>query len=335
MDRDYKFIDKIVSKNEKFSGVISIRTDEKTVFEKAYGFADIANERLNNFETRFGIASGAKLFTAIAVCKLIDDGKLKISSLLNEYLVCDKFDADISIGHLLTHTSGLPDYFDEDVMSDFSELWVENPMYMMKEPKDFIPLIINGKMMFKSGEKFHYNNGGFVILAYIVEKVSGMKFADFIQKNILDILEMKNSGYFRMDMLPKNCAYGYEEVSEGVFKTNIYSIPLVGGGDGGIFATVEDIDKLWNGLFKYKLLSKEITDKILTPQIQVNGNCYYGYGVWIVKEEDKIKKWYITGSDPGVTFQSEYYPEENITITILGNKEFNCYEVLKGIIGAI
>lgn len=320
-----------INNMKKFSGVVQIRKAEKTIYEKAYGFADISNERLNNINTRFGIASGAKLLTAIAICKLVEQGKLKFESFLKDYLDVQKFDANVTIKNLLTHTSGLPDYFDEEEIADFSELWNNNPMYIMKEPKDFIHLIEKHKTMFKPGEKFHYNNGAFVILAFIVEKVSGIRFVDFVKENIFDVLDMKSSGYFSMDMLPNNCAYGYVENSDGKLKTNIYSVPIIGGGDGGVFVTANDISKLWEGLLNYKLLSKDITDELLTPQVYVHNDVFYGYGIWIIKRNDNVYKYYITGSDPGVTFQSAIYPNEDIQISILGNREFSTYEIIKEI----
>lgn len=316
---------------ENFSGVIKISKSKMTIYEKTYGFSDISNERLNNIDTSFGVASGAKLLTAISICKLVEDKKLKFESLLKDYIDFDNFDKDITIDNLLTHTSGIPDYFDETLMSDFSELWINKPMYMMKEPKDFLELIKSQKTMFKPGEKFFYNNGAFVILAYIVEKVSGKKFVDFVKENIFDVLEMDHSGYFSMDILPKNCAYGYIENNDGSFKTNIYSIPIIGGGDGGVFLNANDISKLWNGLLNYKLLDKDITSNLLTPKIHVNSDLYYGYGIWIVKRDDGIYKYYITGSDPGVTFESAIYPKEEVEITILGNTEFNSYELIREI----
>lgn len=262
-------VEKKIKNMKDFLGVIHIRKARKTIYEKAYGFADISNERWNNINTRFGIASGAKLLTAIAVCKLVEQGKLKFDSLLKDYL---DFDNNVTVKNLLTHTSGLPDYFDEEELSDFSKLWNNIPMYMMKEPKDFLSIIKNKITMFKPGEKFHYNNGAFVILAFIVEKVSGIQFIDFVKENVFDVLEMDSSGYFSMDMLPKNCAYGYEKNSEGTLKTNIYSIPIIGGGDGGVFVTAYDVSKLWDGLLGYKLLSKDITNELLTPQIYVHND---------------------------------------------------------------
>lgn len=324
-------LEKNIINMKNFSGVVQVRKTEKVIYEKADGFADISNERLNNINTRFGIASGAKLLTAIAICKLVEQGKLKFESLLKDYLDVQKFDDNVTIKNLLTHTSGLPDYFDEEEITDFSEIWNNNPMYMMKEPKDFIPLIEKHKTMFKPGEKFHYNNGAFVILAFIVEKVSGIRFVDFVKENIFDVLDMNSSGYFSMDMLPNNCAYGYVQNSDGKLKNNIYSVPIIGGGDGGVFVTANDISRLWEGLLNYKLLCKEITDELLTPQVYVHYDVYYGYGIWIIKRNDNIYKYYITGSDPGVSFQSAVYPNEKIEAIILGNREFSTYEIIKEI----
>ena len=183
-----KLIEEKINNMKDLSGVIRINRAKEVLFEKAYGFADIPNNRTNNINTRFGIASGAKLLTAISICKLVEQGKLKFDSLLKDYLACDNFDQNVTIKHLLTHTSGLPDYFYED----FTE--ISTPMYLLKESKDFLPLIINQKSIFKAGERFQYNNGAYVILAYIVEKVSGIKFIDFVQEHIFDVLGMKSSG---------------------------------------------------------------------------------------------------------------------------------------------
>ncbi|MPM14213.1 Penicillin-binding protein 4* [bioreactor metagenome] len=327
-----KDINKILQKiNEinDFSGVVLVKENKNIVFKNAFGYADISNKIKNNIDTRFGIASGAKLFTAIGICKLIDSGIITFDALLKDCIDVEfpYFDERITIHHLLTHTSGIPDYFDENTMSDFSELWEKTPMYLLRKPKDFIPMFKNSAIMFNPGEKFHYNNAAFIILALVIENLTKLSFVKFIKENILDALGMKDSGYFSLDMLPKNCAYGYIMNKDGKFKSNIYSIPVIGGGDGGIFVTAEDISKLWNRLLSFNFLSEETTKKLLTPYIHVHNDVYYGYGVWIVKKEDNILKYYITGSDPGVSFMSSVYPNAQIEVTCLSNKEFGPYDI--------
>ena len=91
--------------------------------------------------------------------------------------------------------------------------------------------------------------------------------------------------------MPKNCANGYIKNEDGSFKSNIYSIPVSGGGDGGVFTNVHDMSKLWDGLLNYKILNKEITDEMLTLHTKVNNDTYYGYGIWIQKKENEIYKY--------------------------------------------
>lgn len=327
--RNYENLKNQIDKTKNFSGVVSLRKGENLLFSEVKGYAELPNKITNNLETKFGIASGAKGFTAIAICKLVQDGKLNFNSLVKDYVDLPNYDESITIEHLLTHTSGISDYFDEDKLDDFSDVWKKNPMYELREPKDFLPILREGYMKSKPGEKFSYNNSGFLILSLIVEKVSSQSFTEYVKENILDVLDMKNTGYYPMDMLPANCAYGYEEVEENKFKSNIYSVPIVGGGDGGIFTTEEDLSKFWNGLLEYKLLNKEITDKILAPKVYVNNDVYYGYGIWIIKRGDEVYKYYLLGGDPGVTFISSIYPKEGVVLSLLGNRDFRDYEISK------
>src|SRR5690606_18248653 len=141
---------------------------------------------------------------------------------------------------LLTHTSGIPDYFDEQVMDDFEDLWRRQPMYLMQTASDFIPLFKEQPMMFQPGERFHYNNAGFIALGLIVEQLTGSEFTDVVQERIFGPANMLNSGYFRLDRLPGQTAFGYIE-EEGAWRTNHYAIPIRGGADGGAYVTAGDM----------------------------------------------------------------------------------------------
>ncbi|MCR1949840.1 beta-lactamase family protein [Clostridium sp. DSM 100503] len=328
-DKDINRILEKINEINDYSGVVSIKENKNILLKKAFGLADISNNIENTIDTRFGIASGAKLFTAIGICKLIDSKVITFDTLLKDCLDLELpyFDKGVTIHHLLTHTSGIPDYFDENTISNFDELWKKTPMYLLREPKDFIPMFKNSAMMFSPGEKFHYNNAAFIVLALVIENLTKNRFIEFIKENVLDALNMVDSGYYSLDILPKNCAYGYIKNKDGKYKTNIYSIPVIGGGDGGIFVTAEDISKLWDGLLSFNVLSEETTKKLLTPHVHVHNDVYYGYGVWIIKREDKILKYYITGSDPGVAFMSSFYPDTKIEVTSLSNKEFGPYDI--------
>ncbi|MEN1936441.1 serine hydrolase [Paenibacillus sp. 102] len=319
--------------NEQFSGAIYIKDNNDVLFESAFGYANRADQKLNTVHTRFGIASGCKLFTAVAICQLVEKGFLSFETRLEDCLNIQfpHFSKEITIHHLLTHSSGIPDYFDEQVMENFEDLWKQTPMYLLNDAKDFLPLFQNGEMMFHPGEKFHYNNAGFIVLGLIVEQQSGLSFTDYIEANLFQRCRMNDSGYFSLDRLPKNTAYGYIDNKDGTWRTNTYSIPIKGGADGGAFITPSDMIKFWKALFNHQLLSKEYTDTLLHSQIHVKDGTDYGYGLWISKSERSIIKYHVMGYDPGVSFHSAFYPKSGIMAAILSNKSSGAFEVMKGI----
>lgn len=293
------------------------------VYEEAFGYAN-RNECINNtLQTRFGIASGCKIFTATGICKLVENGVITFQTKLKDCLSVNfpNFNEDITIHHLLTHSSGIPDYFDESIMDNFEDLWKQTPMYLLKSLKDFLPLFQNRDMMYTPGSKFHYNNASFIILGLIIEEQTGLTFTEYIETNIFNPIGMNHSGYFSLDRLPRQTALGYikDEISQ-TWRTNAYSIPIKGGSDGGAFITASDMLKFWEALFNYEIISQEYTKILLTPHIQVNNNQSYGYGIWIETRENKIFKYHVMGYDPGVSFRSAVYPDLGITLVIPSNK---------------
>ena len=320
-------------KESQFSGSILLKQEDSVLVESSFGYAN-RSERINNTrDTRFGIASGCKIFTAVAICQLVDAGKLAYDQKLKESLSYSfpEFDESITIHHLLTHTSGIPDYFDEEVMDDFEELWMEKPMYHMRKLEDFLPFFQKGKMKFTPGEQFHYNNAGYILLGLIVEEITGQSFQQYVEKNIFAKAGMKDSGYFAMDALPGNTALGYIDYEDGTWKTNIYSLPVLGGADGGAFTTVPDMLHFWDALLGNQLLEEQTTAALLQPYVQEQGDDYYGYGVWIKKDGNNISKYHVMGYDPGVSFHSAYYPAQQMTLAICSNKSQGAFAMMKAI----
>lgn len=305
-----------------FSGVAYMLDQNDTVYSSAHGYSNRSDRLPNKVETRFGIASGCKLFTAIAIGRLVQEGKLTLETNISEVLDCDfpNFDKSVNVHHLLTHTSGIPDYFDEEVMEDYEDLWKNRPMYQIKQLEDFLPMFQKGKMMFPPGEKFHYNNAGFILLGMVIERVTGVRFTHYIEKNVFLPCEMKGSGYFSFDQLPADTATGYIDNEDGTWRSNIYSLPVKGGADGGAYVTAPDMAKLWTALIERKLLNEEITSLLLTPYVEVGTDKYYGYGIWIDKRNDSIYKYHVMGYDPGVSFASGYYPASGNILVIPSNK---------------
>ena len=316
-----------------FSGAVLVQDRNSQASTACFGYANRTDQLKNNLETRFGIASGCKLFTAIAICQLVEEGRLTFDTRLKDCLDIEfpSFSAEITIHHLLTHTSGIPDYFDEDVMDDFEELWIKRPMYHIRSLKDFLPMFQNEQMKSTPGESFHYNNAGYILLGLIVEHASKMEFTEYVQEKIFKKAGMLDSGYFSFDALPSNTALGYVDLPDGSWKTNIYSLPVKGGSDGGAYVTVEDMGKLWKALHGQLILSEETLSKLLTPHVQVNETGYYGYGVWIKKQDEQILKYHVMGYDPGVSFHSAYYPGSQTIAVVCSNKSSGAFDIMEKI----
>ncbi|TLG71821.1 beta-lactamase family protein [Culicoidibacter larvae] len=302
---------------EDFSGVIHVANNNAVIFNQAYGYADIANQRKNNLETRFGSASAGKVFVATAILMLITDGRLNFTDTIGERLPIDwqQINPKITVEQLLTHTSGIPDYFDEDELDDYAELFIDFPNYRLRKNADLVPLFIEKPMKSESGTIFNYSNSGYVVLAAIIEQVTGMAFDQYLQQTIFEPYDMTQTGYYQLDRLPANCAQGYiwdEQHDE--YYTNIYSIDAKGSGAGGAFTTGGDAHKFWQGLLNDQRIDDAIRSKLLQPLVD---ECY-SYGLWFLEPTRP----YFIGFDPGTRFISSYNLMTKHNITIISNKEF-------------
>lgn len=319
--------------DHKFSGTVYVRDDHHPLVELSQGYANRSDELLNNIFTRFGIASGCKIFTSVAICQLVECGKLSFDTKIRDITGLDlsNLDGKITVHHLLTHTSGMPDYYDEEEMDNFEDLWREKPMYHIRSLPDFLPLFKNKPMKFEVGTRFHYNNAGYIVLGLIVEAVTKRPFTEYVQEYIFAKAGMSRSGYYEMDALPSNTAIGYIDSPEGTWKTNIYSLPAKGGSDGGAFVSAIDMVKFWEALMNHALLGPSVTQQMLTAHTMVDDEVnYYGYGVWIAKNtEDQVLKYHVMGYDPGVNFRSGYYPHKSITVVICSNQSSGAYDVMR------
>mgnify|MGYP000874974502 CR=1 FL=1 len=316
--------------DNEFRGCISIKKQGETLFERAYGYSDLYNQVPNTMDTRFATASAGKVFVAAAILQLVEQGRIALESTIGSILEFSlhNIDPDVTVEQLLTHTSGIPDYFDEEIMDDYADLWRDFPNYRIRKSSDLLPLFITKPMMFSKGEKFFYNNAGFVMLGLVIEAVTKKPFDQYLKECIFDPVGMDRTGYYELDRLPEKCASNYiydEEKCE--YYTNIFSVDAKGTGAGGAFTTIGDVEKFWNGLLSYQLLSPEMTQKMLKPYSKNTSEDDYGYGIWLKNETLP----YFTGKDPGVSFISAYELEKGILVTIVSNFEDNVWKMLRKI----
>ncbi len=309
-------------RQQPFSGVIHVTHQEKPIFSHAYGLANRSDRLPNRLNTRFGIASGGKIFTATAICQLISNGLMKFEQSVQELIpnLLPKLDQRVTVEHLLTHASGIPDYFDEETDSDYEACWRDVPVYRMRSALDFIPFILDKEMKYSPGERFSYSNMGYVLLGLLIEKVTGMRFQEYVEERIFGPAWMRASGYFSGDCLPAHCATGYMLEADGSWRSNIFSIPVVGHGDGGVYSTAADIGRFWKALFSYTYFDDDMLTRMTSAQVAVkpDSSQHYGYGLWI-DEIGGHQCFSIVGEDPGVDFSSSYYPDLNLQIILLAN----------------
>lgn len=323
--------------DKDFRGVISVVQNGTVLCNRVSGFADLSNQIPNTLDTKFATASAGKAFVAAAVLQLIDRGKLSFESRLGQLLDIDlhQIDPDVTVRQLLTHTSGVPDYFDESIMEDYEELWRDYPNYKIRRNFDLFPLFMEKPMAYPKGERFCYNNSGYVLLAAIIEKISGTAFDQYLKEQLFDPSGMSSTGYYELDRLPANTANHYIYCEEtGGFRTNIYSVDVKGSGAGGAFTTVMDAIRFWERLIHCKFFSKELTAEMLRRQSGDGADPeegYYGYGVWIIEDERQGSIPYFQGCDPGVSFLSEYNPNNHIISVLVSNYGDNVWREMRKI----
>lgn len=316
-----------------FSGAVLVTRDRSTLVAAAFGEADRTAGIANTVDTRFGIASGTKFLTALAAGALIDDGVLALGDRLVDVvsMPLPGVSPAVTIDHLLTHRSGVYDYLDEDVIGDADQFVLPIAPSTLLTPRDYLPMLLAGPAKFEPGARFSYSNGGYVLLGIALEEASGRSFHALVEERVLARCGMTDSGFFRFDRLPPRVATGYVETKDGGWRTNAESLPIIGGPDGGMFATVSDIERLWRGFFAGDVLSPGLTAQFMekTPTDPAKPRSFYGRGHWFLDEVP-----FIVGADAGVSFLSNAYPEGTIA-TVVSNTSGGAWPMIRAINEAI
>jgi CubicO group peptidase (beta-lactamase class C family) len=281
---------------QMFMGSVLVAKNGKVIFSKGYGMADLEWSVLNSPTTRFNIASMTKQFTAASVLLLDDRGKLKTDDPVKKYLVDAPASWDkITIYHLLTHTSGISD---------------DAARY---EPGTPDKLTFNDKAVNREpGEEWAYTNLGYIVLGYLIEKVSGETYEDFVHENIFTPLGMNDSGMFSFVTVIPRRATGYWPGSNGM-ENGDRPDARIGFSAGSLYSTTEDLLRWEQGLFGGKVLSAASLRKMTTPfksdyACGLHVNHVNGH---LVIEHD--------GNNIGFMSDMAYFPEDRVAVIVLAN----------------
>ncbi len=307
-----------------FSGVVRVDRGPHMELCSAYGLADRAHEVPNAVDTVFGTASGTKGLTALTVMSLVGRGTLELGttarSLLGEDLplVAD----EVTIEHLLAHRSGIGDYFGQDDIDDLSGYPMPVPVHELATTEQYLAVLDGHETAFPAGERFAYNDAGYVLLALLAERASGVEFTDLVRTLVCEPAGMADTAFLRSDELPGRAARGY--LSEDGLRTNVLHLPVRGTGDGGAYSTAADLSAFWGALLAGRIVSLEHVADMVRPRSHWPDLSYvtsgdhrrYGLGFHLHSTTDTV---WLEGYDAGVSFASLHDPLSSVTWTVISN----------------
>ena len=285
------------------------------VYRKGFGYADLSNKVPITPETKFRIGSVTKQFVAAALLKLQEEGKLQLTDKLSQYFPDIPRAEEVSLHHLLTHTSGIHSYTSRpDFISKVTRPVNQAEMLAIikEDPYDFNP-----------GDAYSYNNSGYMLAGFIVEKVSGKSLDQYLKDAFFKPLQMNNTGIHTSALELENEALGYGK-AEGSYSRDIDWDMSWAGGAGALYSTVGDLFKWNEALYRGKILSEASLKAALTPVVLNDGSMPqtggigYGYGLMMgsYRNQDVVMH---SGGLHGFISQLAYYPQEEITVVLLTN----------------
>jgi CubicO group peptidase (beta-lactamase class C family) len=316
-----------------FSGVVLIRRGETTVFSGAYGWASRRWRVPVSLATRFDTASITKLFTSVAALQLVGEGRLGLDVPIVEVveLTGTTISPAVTLRHLLTHTSGIADDADEEAGEDYEALWADRPCYSVIETRDWLPQFVHKPALFDPGAGCRYCNVGYILVGLAIEAVTGTDYRAHVRGAVFSRAGMAASGFFdRREAVP-DVAEGWEPVLDPAgnrtgWKQNIFSYPPIGSPDGGAQVTADDLVGFAQAVRAGRLLSVELTEQFLTPQVlhheREDWAVWYGFGLeFVMDRAGAVRNTYKDGGNAGVSGVVRYYPAQDLDVVVLSNSE--------------
>ncbi|RRB07390.1 serine hydrolase [Larkinella rosea] len=304
---------RLYHENRQFNGTVLVAENGKVIVKKGYGLANMEWNIANTPDTKFRLGSVTKQFTAFLIMQLVDQGKLKVNEKVTTYLPdYPKATGDkITIHHLLTHTSGIPNY------TSFPKFFQDESRNPYK-PEAFVKKFADMQLEFEPGSKFSYSNSGYFLLGVIIEKVTGKPYATVLQEAILTPAQLKDTGYdLAGPIIPKRAA-AYER-NGGGFVNAPYIDMTIPYAAGSLYSTVEDLYRWDQILYSDKLLSAASKTALFTP---FRDHYAYGWGVnkaKIGQRKDSVQLVSHSGGINGFNTQFTRIPKEKHTIILLNN----------------
>ena len=304
-----------IATEEGLSGVVRVDLGGEVVSEAAFGWSHRGLGVEMTIDSQLAIASGCKGFTALVVMGLVEQGKLELDTPVRSILGGDLelIDDRVTVEHLLAHRSGIGDYLDEDVEHD-DDPYLMGAVHELVETSDYLPILGGHPSKFTPDERFSYCNGGYVVLALIIERVSGRSFHDVVAERVCGPAGMVDTAFLRSDALPGRAALGY--LHDDGLSTNVFHLPVRGNGDGGIYTTAADIHAFWDALMAGRIVAPDTLADMMRARSDFDEELSYGLGFWLPRSGGVS----IHGFDTGVGFVSVHDPARRWSFTVMSNK---------------
>lgn len=308
--KEFALVFEQLEKEYSLSGAISVSQDGEVVFEKAYGFASRQLNVPNVLDTKFHIASVTKMFIAMAALLLFEQGRIELHEKPTAYLPeLAALDKNITLHHLLSHTSGLRDIY------DVPNLRFE--MHKLKnEQRDLLSYLVKLPQLFRPGEGWSYSSTGYILMGYLMERVTGLSFAELMKRFVLTPLSMTNTGLDLPRRINPGRAYGHTVENGQLISANNDRLSIFEEAPGELYSTVRDLKKWCDAMFDCPLVSSQTLQLMCTPHAQVDPSFHYGYG-WFLAPRFRMHG----GGTPGFISRIKQYPEQKVSVILLFNSD--------------
>ncbi len=319
--------------DEDFSGVVLIRRGAATLFESATGWATPRWQVPNTLDTRFDTASITKLFRSVAVLQQVGAGTLDLETSIHHYvdLADTTISPEVTLLHLLTHTSGIADDADEEAGESYEALFVDTPNYSILETRDFLPQFAHKPPVAPPGTECRYCNVGYVLAGLALERVTGVPYRQYVFDEVFTKAGMLDSGFYDRREAAPRVAEGWDLI-DGVWRSNIYSYPPIGSPDGGAHVTAGDLVRFLDAVRGGQLLNDEFTEEFFVPQVEHDPATWYGFGLeFDMNDDGSVRSWYKDGINPGASGIVRHYVEEGIDVVVLSNTEEGAWPIVREI----
>jgi CubicO group peptidase (beta-lactamase class C family) len=322
-----------------FSGVALVTDSRQTIFEHAAGLAHRGHGVPIVPTSRFQVASVTKMITAATALRLVEEGALALDRPVTAFLPRDHRPAALddrhTLHHLLSHTSAIPNYHEEEdeTWESFTAAMERIPFSRARGPLDLLPLFADLPPVGEPGE-FVYRDSNFIVVGILIEWVTGRDFAEVARDKVLVPAEMADTDFAELDLEPAGFATGYvvsDEPPES-WRSNIYQVPARGMPDGGLTTTARDLDRFIDALAGGKILDAETISLMVTPHGVEEGTPEaYGYGMELVVDDGSVSIYGHSGLDPGVSSMVSHYVDPGVTVTVLCNQDQGSWPVTQRI----